>query len=213
MRSFLKWGMGMQVENAEVLEGFSQAILVANHNSHLDTMGLLTLLNDQWLSNLRPVAARDYFAANKIKKWYYETLFNLLLVTRKRENRLPGENPIKSMVEVLDQGQSLLIFPEGTRGKPNVMESFKHGVSKVIQARPDVPVIPVFIDNSGMVLPGGSTLPLPFQFRIRFGSPRFLKPESTDQLTEKLYQAIIELKPEPVTWENPFQHLSEKPIL
>ncbi len=205
MHPVLKWGMGMQVENAEVLLGFSQAILVANHNSHIDTMGLMTLLDDRWLENLRPVAARDYFAQNRFRKWVYESLFNLLLVSRRKEDRLPGENPIDNMVEALDKKQSLLIYPEGTRGRPNKMEAFKIGVAKVIQARPEVPVIPVYIENSGMVLPGGSSIPLPFRFQIRFGSPRFLSKGTVKELTDELFEAVQHLQPDPLTWENPFQ--------
>ncbi|MFY9570316.1 MAG: lysophospholipid acyltransferase family protein, partial [Blastocatellia bacterium] len=127
IRPFMAVFIGLRVRGRQHLNNPGQFILVANHSSHLDTISLLSLFPLRRLRRVRPVAAADYFQRNAFVSVLTRTLFNILPIARK--NITPENNPLRSMREALQAGESLIIFPEGTRGSGSEIGEFRSGVS------------------------------------------------------------------------------------
>lgn len=150
--------LGMNVRGRERLPEKGPAILVANHNSHLDTLTLMALFPLKDLHLLRPAAAADYFLANKWLKWFAFTIINIIPLARGGVRK----NPLADLEDALDRNEILILFPEGSRGEPEQRAEFKRGVAYLSKARPDIPVHPVFMHGLGKALPKGSLILVPF---------------------------------------------------
>jgi 1-acyl-sn-glycerol-3-phosphate acyltransferase len=166
---FMALFIGVRVRGREYLPRRGPFVIVANHSSHMDTLSLMNLFPLQQLSRLRPVGAADYFDRNRTVAWFSRTLFNVLLIERRHVNRV--SNPVDAMAQALRRGESLIVFPEGTRGPDGAMAGFKPGIAHLIEACPEVPVVPVHLVNMGRSLPKGEVLPVPFVCEIRIGGP------------------------------------------
>lgn len=159
VRPFLALVLGVNLRHAERLPQNGPAILAANHNSHLDTLLLMSLFPLNQLYQLRPVAAADYFLSNPLVAWFSRNIIRILPLKRKVER---GDDLFAPLLEELDKGRILILFPEGSRGEPEKMSQFKNGIAHLTSLRPDVPVIPVYLHGLGKVLPKGDWLPVPF---------------------------------------------------
>jgi 1-acyl-sn-glycerol-3-phosphate acyltransferase len=162
--------LGLNVFGRKNISGCGQFILVANHNSHLDACSLMNLFPLHRLHNIHPVAAGDYFLSNPILAWVSTTLLNIIPIPR--DNITKTNNPITKMGEALDQGKSLILFPEGSRGQPEVMSEFKTGIAHLIKKYPTIPVIPVFLKGMGKSLPKGEAILVPFFCDAVIGEPK-----------------------------------------
>jgi 1-acyl-sn-glycerol-3-phosphate acyltransferase len=169
LRPFLGLFIGLRVQGREHLPGRDPFILIANHSSHLDTASLLSLFPVSRLRRLRPCAAADYFERTPAIAFLSHTLFNILPI--RRTDVVAEDHPIQRMREALERGESLLLFPEGTRGRGAEMAPFKHGVACLMEQLPQVPVVPAYLVNMGRALPRGEFLPVPFFCEVRIGAP------------------------------------------
>jgi 1-acyl-sn-glycerol-3-phosphate acyltransferase len=165
VRPFVNGVMGKRVHGAENVPAQDPFLLVANHDSHLDTPLLLSLFPGSRLARIRPVAAADYWGSG-LKRFVAERLFRVLPIARRGEEA--GE-AVARMEEALDSGESLILFPEGTRGDPEVLQPFRSGAARLAAARPQIPVVPVYLANTGRNLPRGSSLFLPMICDIWIG--------------------------------------------
>jgi 1-acyl-sn-glycerol-3-phosphate acyltransferase len=165
VRPFVHGVMGKRVHGAENVPAQDPFLLVANHDSHLDTPLLLSLFPGSRLARIRPVAAADYWGSG-LKRFVAERFFRVLPIARRGQEA--GE-AVARMEEALDAGESLILFPEGTRGDPEVLQPFRSGAARLAAARPQVPVVPVYLANTGRNLPRGSSLFLPMICDIWMG--------------------------------------------
>ena len=174
-------------------------IYIANHNSHLDAMSLMTIVPSHRIHLTHSVAAQDFFGRSGFRSWSMKNLVNAVLISRTKEER--DVDPIELLDAMLRQGHSLILFPEGTRGVPGVMADFKRGVGHLASRHPEIPVIPVYLDGLYRNLPKGRTLIVPFGGTLVMGDPMSFPAGTTvDAITEKAQSAIasmaLELKNE-----------------
>lgn len=188
LRPALKLIFGMSAVGKRNLEGLDQFILVANHNSHLDTAFLFHILPRRHLSRTHPVAALDYFGKTKALFRLAQFLFQPIWIVRgDRET-----DPLEGMRERLRQGHSIIIFPEGTRGEPGIVVPFRTGVGRLAEEFREVPIVPVFLAGAERALPKSSALPLPVWTRAIVGLPQHPQGTSRDT-TEALREMVAEL--------------------
>jgi 1-acyl-sn-glycerol-3-phosphate acyltransferase len=161
--------LGLTVRGRDNLPKRGPAIVIANHNSHLDTLVLLSLMPLGQIDAVRPVAAADYFLKNRYLAWFSLHILNILPL--ERGNAARGEDPLAESVAALDRGEILIVFPEGSRGSAEVMGKFKGGVARLKERYPDVPVVPVFLQGAGKALPRGEIVLVPVVVDAVVGTP------------------------------------------
>jgi 1-acyl-sn-glycerol-3-phosphate acyltransferase len=185
-RNFLRIIFGVSYKEAHFLKQENQFILVANHNSHMDTIAILSSLPSQHQGRVKPVAAADYFARNIITRYLTDFFINSLLISRQKSEG--KNNAIEEMDQALKKGDSLIIFPEGSRGQAEVMQDFKHGVSILLKRNPTIPFIPMFLKGMGTALPKGDPFLIPTDCQIKIGKPVLI-----DQIDKKKVEEITEV--------------------
>jgi 1-acyl-sn-glycerol-3-phosphate acyltransferase len=175
-----------------------QRIYVANHSSHLDFIVLWANLPPDVRALTRPVAAADYWSSG-IRAYFARDIFNAVLIKRAAAAPDPAgaldlvEEAVALMVDALGDDHSLILFPEGTRGEGEVGR-FRSGLYHLCAARPDVEVMPVYMENLNRILPKGAVIPVPLLSRIMFGMPMHLEPgEPRPAFLARARQAVVDL--------------------
>lgn len=194
IRHFLKIIVGVKFTKSDFLKKEKQFILIANHNSHLDTMSILASLPKSVLSKVRPVAAQDHFGKTKWQTWISNYFINTLLIPRKSDKENLLNDPVFKMNKAIRDGFSLIIFPEGTRGEPNLPKKFKAGVALILIQNPHVPYVPIYLKSMGKAMPKGDNLIVPYESAILYGSPTKISSLQVDEILEKMKKEIEELK-------------------
>ena len=179
--------LGLNIQGQEYLPEEGPAIIAANHNSHLDTLVLMSLWPIAQLSRVRPVAAADYFLTNKWLAWFSLNIMNIIPIDRYRRDQ--QSDPIGQMAEALARENILILFPEGSRGAPEEMGEFKTGVSRLAERRPETPIVPIFMHGLGKALPRGEFLLVPFFCDVIIGAPLYWRGSVKE--TMAAYEAIM----------------------
>lgn len=147
-----------------------QRVYFANHGSNGDFVLIWTVLPSVLRAKTRPVAGSDYWLTSKLKTFIGRDVFNAVLIDRNPNTRT--EDPIAQMVDALEGGSSLILFPEGTRNMTDdPLLPFKPGLYHLAKARPEVELVPTWIDNLTSVMPKGEVIPVPLLCTITFGTP------------------------------------------
>jgi 1-acyl-sn-glycerol-3-phosphate acyltransferase len=169
----------------------AQRIYFANHTSHIDTLAIWSSLPRDLRRRTRPIAARDYWGTG-LRKYIATRGFGAVLIDRVREN--PQTDPLDPLRASLREGDSLIIFPEGTRGQSAVPAPFRSGLFRLAGEFPAVELVPVYLDNLHRSLPKGAVLPVPVVCTVRFGAPLALQAgESKETFLARARDAVIAL--------------------
>jgi 1-acyl-sn-glycerol-3-phosphate acyltransferase len=171
-------------------------VYFANHPSHGDFVLIWASLPAALRHRTRPVAGADYWLAGGLRRFLVERVFRAVLVDRTPGAVPAGRNPVHHMAVALDGGDSLIIFPEGTRNLGEGLLPFKSGIYHLAKVHPEVEFVPVWIENLGRVMPKGSLIPVPLLCSLSFGRPLRIAPE--DDKTSFLARAragLLELAP------------------
>jgi 1-acyl-sn-glycerol-3-phosphate acyltransferase len=170
-----------------------QRIYFANHQSHLDWVLIWATLPADLRARTRPIAAKDYWATTPFKHWLTREVFRAVYVDRERTE---GHDPLAPLVEALERGDSLVIFPEGTRGFDPLPHAFKSGLFHLARKFPHVQLIPAWIDNVQRVMPKGEVVPVPVLCTVTFGAPCNLQPDEPKvEFLARARDAVIACRP------------------
>lgn len=172
-----------------------QRIYYANHTSHGDFVLIWASLPEELRVRTRPVAGADYWNASPLRRWIAHEVLRGVVIERTRSEG--GPNPVEQMIAALDHGDSLILFPEGTRNTTDdVLLPFKSGIFHLVAARSDVECVPVWIENLNRVMPKGEFVPIPLLCTLSFGVPvRIVADEDKDAFLDRLRDALLALAP------------------
>lgn len=168
----------------------AQRIYFANHTSHVDTLALWAALPHAQRMITHPVAAKDYWGTG-LRHYIATKALRAVLIDRERRD---DGDPLQPLIDVLKRGESLIVFPEGTRGQAAIPGPFKSGLFHLATQFPQVELIPVYLDNLHRSMPKGAVFPIPLSCNVRFGSSLILNPsESKETFLTRARNAVIAL--------------------
>ena len=167
-----------------------QRIYFANHSSHLDTILVWAAMPPELRRRVRPVAAADYWGKGRIQRHIALKVLNAVLIDRQTRS----SDPLEPLKAALAAGDSLILFPEGTRGTGELPSAFNPGLQHLAKAFPEVELVPVFLDNLRRALPKGSLVPVPLSCIARFGAPMHLaEGEAKPDFLNRAREAVVAL--------------------
>jgi 1-acyl-sn-glycerol-3-phosphate acyltransferase len=189
LAAFVRLFTGVQARWIGCAPEDTRRVYFANHTSNFDFLVLWSVLPENARKRTRPVAASDYWRGGRLRRFLAESVFRGVLIERKKVTR--ANNPMDQLIPVLNNGESLIIFPEGGRTSEPEMRPFKSGLYYLSKAVPDLDLVPVYVDNASRVLPKGELLPLPLLCSVIFGGPlRLEKGESKDAFLTRARAAV-----------------------
>ena len=169
-----------------------QRIYFANHQSHADLVMIWAALPEELRSITRPIAAKDYWTKTPFRRWITTAVFNAVYVDRERKD---GEDPLQPLEDALRSGDSIIIFPEGTRGSGEEPQKFRSGLYQLALKFPQAVLVPAWIDNIQRVMPKGEVVPVPILCSVTFGAPiRVGEGEDRRVFLDRARDAVIALK-------------------
>ncbi len=183
---------GTNVSGRENLPVEGPCIIAANHNSHLDTLVLMSLFPLSRIERVRPVAAADYFMKNRAIEWFSKNIIGIIPLKRKPVKAVG--HPLSAIFDALERGEIVILFPEGSRGEAEKIGEFKTGLAHIAKAFPNVPVVPVYIHGAGKALPKGEALFVPFVIDVYIEKPLYFEDESVKSFTARLEKIVKEME-------------------
>jgi 1-acyl-sn-glycerol-3-phosphate acyltransferase len=200
VRPMLRWYWGARYRRrASIPKG--PCIVVANHNSHLDAPLLMTMFPIRRIAHIHPVAAADYFGKTAWRRTIVMIGMNAMAIER---TAAPGRDVLQPTIDALEAGETLIFFPEGSRGTPGVIGLFKPGIGKIVQSVPGVLVLPVFLSGAERSLPRGESVPLPLGLDVIIGKPRSYSPLLDARAIADMIRAdVVALAPPPPALPGP----------
>lgn len=193
---------GANVQWIDCQPDIRQQIYFANHTSHLDFLVLWAALPKEVRILTRPVAAKDYWERGRARRYLATKVFNAILIERRNnllnekddEIVVRAQKNIETIIQAMGNNYSLILFPEGSRGTGEEIGIFKSGLYYLSRQKPNVELIPVYIDNLNRILPKGELLPVPMLSSIIFGAPiRIMNAETKEAFLERARQAMRNL--------------------
>lgn len=175
----------------------AQTLYFANHGSHGDFVLVWATLPASLRRHTRPVAAEDYWLASTVRRFIGRDVFNALTISR--QGHEPGHDPVQQMADVLRNGDSLIMFPEGTRNTGDAtLLPLRSGLYHLARECPRTRFVPVWLGNVRRVLPKGAILPVPLACSVNYGAPIQLQPDEDKQaFLARARAAMLALRPEP----------------
>ena len=189
LRWILRVIIGVKFNKASFLLEEKQFIIIANHNSHLDTMTLLASVPSRILPKVKPVAASDYFGDTPFKAKMSSYFVNALLISRSE-----GANAIRQMKKALDDGYSLILYPEGTRGNPEEEQTLQPGIALLLSLCPHVKYVPAYLTGMGKAMPKGDNLIIPYESSLTYGKPRLAESTNKKEILQQIEEDFRILK-------------------
>jgi len=184
---------GASIRWMDVAPDLRQRIYFANHTSHLDSVVLWSALPPTIRALTRPVAARSYWIRTRLRRYLSEKVFHAILIEREGITR--DTNPLPLILREMGDRYSLILFPEGKRNPGPEVGEFKSGLYHLYRARPNLELVPAYIDNLNRVLPKGEFLPVPLLSGISFGPPlKLLEGEPKAEFLARAREAVCRLK-------------------
>ena len=169
-----------------------QRIYFANHQSHADLLLIWAALPRDLRGLTRPIAARDYWTKTPFRQWITTEVFNAIYVARERTG---DQDPLQPLIEALAKGDSVILFPEGTRGHTEEPQAFKSGLYNLAQRFPQVVLVPTWINNVQRVMPKGEVVPVPVLCSVTFGAPvRVEQGEERRAFLDRARSAVLALR-------------------
>lgn len=169
-----------------------QRIYFANHQSHADLVMIWAALPLELRNVTRAIAAKDYWTKTPFKQWLTSAVFNVIYVSR---DRTSDEDPLEPLFEALVNGDSIILFPEGTRGFTGTPQPFKAGLYNLAVKFPQAVLVPTWINNVQHVLPKGEVVPVPVLCSVTFGAPITLQEnEDRHAFLERARNVVIALR-------------------
>lgn len=169
-----------------------QRIYFANHQSHADLVMIWAALPKELRSVTRAIAAKDYWTKSPFRQWLTTAVFNVIYVARDRSS---DEDPLEPLLEALHNGDSIILFPEGTRGHAEDPAPFKAGLYNLATRYPKAVLIPTWIHNVQHVLPKGEVVPVPVLCSVTFGQPMQVQPgEDHRTFLDRARRAVMALR-------------------
>ena len=184
--------LGLHINHRERLPQNGPCIVVANHNSHLDTLVLMSLFPMRLLTQVHPVAAADYFLRTRWLSWIARTLIGIIPISRTGET--PKEHLFDDSSAALQRNEILILFPEGTRGEPGKLAPLKKGLYHLARSHPQCRVVPVFLDGLWKALPKGEKVLVPFNCKVSIGEALTLT-EDVETFMTQVENALTSLAP------------------
>ncbi len=171
-----------------------QRVFFANHTSNGDMPMIWSVLPPAIRRQTRPVAAADYWLKNKLRAFAGGEVFRAVLIDRRRE---VNDDPMAKILAAMEQGDSLIIFPEGNRNMgPDPLLPFKAGIYNMGKAFPDVDLVPTWVANLNSIMPKGEVIPLPLICTVTFGEPLHIgEDETKDEFLARASAALAALRP------------------
>jgi 1-acyl-sn-glycerol-3-phosphate acyltransferase len=185
---------GAQARWFNCLPDAKQRVYFANHTSHLDLLVLWSSLTPEIRTCTRPVAAKDYWSRGVIRRYVAANIFRAVMIER-TDGAVASHSILEPLLRAVDDGDSLILFPEGTRGSGGDIAPFKSGLYYLCQARPHLEATPVYLENLNRVLPKGALMPVPLLSRVTFGPAiRLDDGESKQDFLERARAAMSKLR-------------------
>ena len=169
-----------------------QRIYFANHQSHADLVMIWAALPKELRNMTRAIAAKDYWTKTPFRQWITTAVFNVIYVAR---DRSADEDPLEPLFEALAHGDSIILFPEGTRGNAEQPQPFKAGLYNLACRFPAIELVPAWINNVQRVMPKGEIVPVPVLCSVTFGAPiHLIEGEDRRDFLQRARHAVMALR-------------------
>ena len=169
-----------------------QRIYFANHQSHADLVLMWAALPEELRGITRPIAAKDYWTKTAFRRWITTSVFHAIYVDRVKTS---DQDPLEPLIEALTHGDSIILFPEGTRGNQEEPQNFKSGLYNLALKFPHVVLVPAWINNVQRVMPKGEVVPVPILCSVTFGAPVvLLEGEDRSAFLTRARQSVLDLR-------------------